>query len=174
MSQSVLGIVHTRLEAENLVNALRSAGLLESNISVLFPDKDGTKDFAHDVSSKAPEGAVTGGTAGGIIGGTLGLLAGVGALAIPGVGPLIAAGPIMAALSGVAVGATVGSVSGGLIGMGIPEYEAKVYEGRVRDGNILLAVHCRNGDEMRTAEDTFKKYDASDVHLVDDEAVKRN
>ena len=172
MSQSVLGIVHTRLEAENLVNALKSEGLLESNISVLFPDKDGQRDFAHDASSKAPEGAVTGASAGGILGGTLGLLAGIGALAIPGVGPLIAAGPLMAALSGVAVGATVGGVSGGLIGMGIPEYEAKVYEGRVRDGNILLAVHCRNGDEMKVAEDAFKKYGASDIHRVDDASVK--
>ena len=129
-NQSLVGIVHTRVEAENLVDALKLDGITDNQISVLFPDKEGTKDFAHDNSTKAPEGAVTGATTGGVIGGTLGLLAGIGALAIPGVGPLIAAGPIMATLSGAAVGATAGGVTGALIGLGIPEYEAKMYEGK--------------------------------------------
>lgn len=173
MNQSVVGIVHTREEAEYMVDTLTAAGFSSSNISVLFPDKDGTQDFAHDNSTKAPEGAVTGATAGGVIGGALGLLAGLGALAIPGVGPLIAAGPIMAALSGVAVGGTVGGLSGGLIGMGIPEYEAKLYEGKVRDGNILIAVHCVDGAQMKSAEDMFKENRATDVHRVGEVAVKK-
>jgi hypothetical protein len=174
MKQSVVGIVHTRVEAENLVDALKSAGFVDNNISVLFPDKEGTKDFAHDNSTKAPEGAVTGATTGGAIGGTLGLLAGIGALAVPGVGPLIAAGPIMAALSGAAVGATVAGVAGALIGMGIPEYEAKMYEGKVRDGNILLAVHCENNDQLKRVEDLYKANKATDIHRVSEVAVKKN
>src|ERR1700753_1440714 len=128
MNQSVIGIVKSRLEAERIVSVVKSAGYSDNDISVLLPDQEGTKDFAHDNSTKAPEGAVTGASAGGVVGGALGLAAGLGALAIPGVGPLIAAGPIMAALSGVAVGATVGGLGGALVGMGIPEYEAKMYE----------------------------------------------
>jgi hypothetical protein len=174
MNQSVVGIVHTRPEAENLVSALKSNAFPESSISVLFPDKEGTKDFAHDNSTKAPEGAVTGASAGGVVGGTLGLLAGIGALAIPGVGPLIAAGPIMAALSGAAVGATVGGIGGALVGLGIPEYEAKIYEGKIRDGNILLAVDCVNGDESKKAEELFKANKASDIHRVGESAVKKS
>jgi hypothetical protein len=174
MTQSVVGIVHSLIEAESLVNALKAAGHPESDVSVILPDKAGTKDFAHENSTKAPEGAVTGASVGGIVGGTLGLLAGIGTLAIPGVGPLIAAGPIMAALSGVAVGATAGGLSGGLIGMGIPEYEAKMYEGKVNDGNILLAVNCANGGELKEAEDTFKRYDVSDIHRVGDEKIRGN
>jgi hypothetical protein len=174
MKQSVIGIVHTQVEAENLVSALRSSAFIENDISVLFPDKEGTKDFAHNNSTKAPEGAVAGATTGGAIGGALGLLAGIGVLAVPGVGPLIAAGPIMAALSGAAVGATAGGLTGALIGMGIPEYEAKMYEGKVRDGNILLAVHCHTNDDVKRAEDLFKANKASDIHRVGEAAVKKN
>ena len=173
MKQSVAGIVKTRLEAENLVNALRANGFGDNEISALFPDKEGTKDFAHDNSTKAPEGAVTGATTGGVIGGTLGLLAGIGAIAVPGVGPLIAAGPIMATLSGAAVGATVGGIAGALIGMGIPEYEAKMYEGKIRDGNILLAVHCDTNDELKAAEELFKQYGATDIKRVGEASVKK-
>jgi uncharacterized membrane protein len=171
MKQSVVGIVHTQIEAENLVGELKASRFTDNDISVLFPDKDGTKDFAHKNSTKAPEGAVAGAGTGGVIGGTLGLLAGIGALAIPGVGPLIAAGPIMAALSGAAVGATVGGLSGALIGMGIPEYEAKMYEGKVRDGNILVAVHCDNTTDQKRAQDLFKVNKASDIHCVGEAAV---
>jgi hypothetical protein len=173
MHKSVVGLVHTQVEAENLVSALKSFGFIDNDISVLFPDKDGTKDFAHDNSTKAPEGAVTGATAGGVVGGTLGLLAGIGALAIPGVGPLIAAGPIMAALSGAAVGATVAGVAGALIGMGIPEYEAKMYEGKIRDGNILVAVHGENNDRLKQAEELFKSNKATDIHRIGEVAVKK-
>jgi len=174
MTQSVVGIVHTRIEAENLVTALKSAGFVDNEISVLFPDKDGSRDFAHNNSTKAPEGAITGVGTGGVIGGTLGLLAGIGALAIPGVGPLIAAGPIMAALSGAAVGATVLGVTGALIGMGIPEYEAKMYEGKIRDGNILIAIHGANNDRLKRAEELFKQNQATDIHRVGESAVKKN
>jgi hypothetical protein len=173
MKKSVIGIVHTRVEAENLVDALRTSGFTDNDISVLFPDKGGSKDFAHDNSTKAPEGATTGGVTGGVIGGTLGLLAGIGAIAIPGVGPLIAAGPIMAALSGAAAGATVLGIAGALIGLGIPEYEAKMYEGKVRDGNILLAVHCDSNDQQKRAEELFKETEASDIHRVGETAVKK-
>ncbi len=174
MHKSVIGLVHNNVEAENLVSALRSFGFSDNNISVLFPDKEGTKDFAHKNSTKAPEGAVTGATAGGVVGGAIGLLAGVGALAIPGVGPLIAAGPIMAALSGAAVGATVAGITGALIGLGIPEYEAKMYEGKIRDGNILVAVHGENNDQLKQAEDLFKANKATDIHRVGEVAVKKN
>jgi hypothetical protein len=173
MNQAVVGLVLTRTEAEDLVSSLKSAGFSESAISVLFPDKQGSKDFAHNNSTKAPEGAVTGAGTGSVVGGTLGLLAGIGALAIPGVGPLIAAGPIMAALSGAAVGATVGGVTGALVGLGIPEYEAKVYEGKIRDGNILIAVHGDNNDQLKRAEGLFKEYRATDIHRVGEESVKK-
>jgi hypothetical protein len=172
--ESVVGILHTRVEAEILVNALKADGFPDSDISVLFPDKEGSRDFAHDNSTKAPEGAVTGASTGGIAGGTLGLLAGIGALAIPGVGPLIAAGPIMAALSGAAVGAAVGGLTGALVGMGIPEYEAKAYEGKIRDGNILLAVHGSDGKELKRAEELFKDNKATDIHRVGETAVKKS
>lgn len=173
-NQSVVGLVTTRVEAEDVLVALKAAGFLPSDVSALFPDKEGTRDFAHDEATKAPEGAVTGASAGGILGGTLGLMAGIGALAIPGVGPLIAAGPIMATLSGAAVGATVGGLTGALIGMGIPEYEAKMYEGKIKGGNILMAVHCENGDEAKRIEEIFKANKVKDVHRVGEAAVKKN
>ena len=172
MSQSVTGIVHTQIEAENLVRLVKANGFTDDRISVLFPDKDGTKDFAHENSTKAPEGAVAGAGAGGALGGTLGLLAGIGALAIPGMGPLIAAGPIMAALSGAAVGAGVGGIGGALVGMGLPEYEAKMYEGKIRDGNILIAVSCVDGEEAKLAERLFRDIKASDIHRVGETSNK--
>lgn len=132
MKKAVMCIVGTSEKVELVVNRLHRAGFTTNDISVLFPDKTGTRDFAHEHSTKAPEGAIGGAGMGGVVGGTLGLLAGIGALAIPGLGPFIAAGPIMAALSGVGVGATVGGIAGALVGMGIPEIEAKRYEGRSR------------------------------------------
>ena len=163
MSQSVIGLVKARVDAESLVAALQDAGFLNSDLSVLFPDKQGTQDFAHDNSTKAPEGAATGATTGGIIGGTLGLLAGIGALAIPGVGPLIAAGPIMAGLAGLGVGGAVGGVTGALIGMGIPEFEAKRYEGRLQKGGILLSVHCDTSEEIKRAKEIIERTGGEDV-----------
>src|SRR5436853_6507654 len=138
---AVFGIYRTRAGAEQGVDALIQNGFRNEDISVLLPENVGTKDFVHKKDTKAPEGATAGATTGAVIGGTLGLLAGIGALAIPGLGPFIAAGPIMAALSGAAAGATAGGLTGALVGLGIPEYEAKQYESKVKGGNILISVH---------------------------------
>src|SRR3982074_2756065 len=137
MAKAVFGIANTENQAIRIANDLRSAGFTDNDISVLFPDKQGTKDFAHEQHTKAPEGAAAGAGSGAVIGGALGWMGGIGALAIPGLGPFIAAGPIMAALAGAAGGAAAGGVTGALIGMGIPEYEAKRYEGKVKGGHTL-------------------------------------
>src|SRR5258706_3556712 len=139
--KSVFCIATSRDQAERIVSQLKSANFSNNDISVLFPDKGTSRDFAHEKNTKAPEGAATGAGTGGVVGGALGWLAGIGALALPGVGPFISAGPIMAALSGVAVGATVGGVAGGLIGLGIPELEARRYEGKVKAGHLLPSLH---------------------------------
>src|SRR5450432_1585330 len=149
---AVFGIYRSSAQAERAVDRIVSAGFSNNDISVLLPDAHSSKEFAHEKSTKAPEGTTTGVTAGGVIGGTLGLLAGIGALAIPGVGPLIAAGPIMGALAGLGVGGTVGGLVGALVGMGIPEYEAKRYEGRVKEGGILVSVHCDSSEEISLAK----------------------
>ena len=143
--------------------SLLAAGFTNGAISVLLPDDESSRAFAHEKNTKAPEGTATGVTAGGIIGGTLGLLAGIGALAIPGVGPLIAAGPIMGALAGLGVGGAVGGLVGALIGMGIPEYEAKRYEGRVKDGGTLLSVHCDTSDQINIAKSVLRESGAEDI-----------
>jgi len=163
MTKAVFCIAKTESQADRIVAELKHAGFSNNDVSVLFPDKKGTRDFAHEKNTKAPEGATVGAGTGGVLGGALGWLVGVGALAIPGVGPLIAAGPILAALSGAAVGATVGGLGGALVGMGIPELEAKQYEGKVRDGNILISVHTDEPDEASRVKDIFKRQDAEDV-----------
>jgi len=145
------------------VDALKRAGFRNTDISVLFPENVGTKDFAHEKHTKAPEGAVAGAGTGAIIGGALGWLVGIGALAIPGVGPFVAAGPIVAALSGIGAGGTVGGFAGALIGVGIPEYEAKRYEGRIRNGGILLSVHCDNSDWVKRAVEVLTQTGATDI-----------
>src|SRR4051812_49225961 len=150
-------------QAEQIVEGLQTAGFPSSEISVLMPETGGKHDIAHVKATKAPEGATTGAATGGVTGGVLGLLAGIGALAIPGVGPFIAAGPIMAALSGAAIGATTGGVVGGLIGMGIPEFEAKRYEEKLRSGNYLIAVHAHDSKEEDRAKEIFKTAGADDV-----------
>src|SRR5580658_614870 len=160
---AVFGIYQNEKQAERTVDDLLAAGFSNDDISVLLPDNKGTKDFAHDKSTKAPEGTTTGVTTGGAIGGTLGLLAGIGALAIPGVGPFIAAGPIMGALAGLGVGGAVGGVIGALVGMGMPEYEAKRYEGRIKEGGVLLSVHCDTSDEINRAKDLLKQTGAQDI-----------
>src|ERR1700691_2307954 len=152
---AVFGIYPTRMSAENAVDALKAANFRNSDISVLLPEgpgAPGTKDFAHEKNTKAPEGATTGVGTGAVLGGALGWLLGIGALAIPGLGPFIAAGPIMAALAGAGVGGAVGGLTGALIGMGIPEYEAKRYEGRVKNGGILLSVHSDSSEETKRAK----------------------
>jgi hypothetical protein len=168
---AVLGLVANHTQAETIVDDLRSNGFSNNDISALFPDKSGTRDFAHEHNTKAPEGAVAGAGAGGAIGGTLGLLAGIGALAIPGLGPFIAAGPILAVLSGAAAGAALGGVTGALIGMGIPELEAKQYEGKIKGGNILLSVHVDDGDMQTRAKKILERHGATDVVTAGEQSV---
>ncbi len=159
-------------QAERIVNQLRAAGFAGDDVSVLFPDKTGTRDFAHEQHTKAPEGAATGAGTGGLLGGGLGWLVGIGALAIPGVGPFIAAGPIMAALAGAAVGAAAGGLTGALVGLGIPEYEAKQYEGKILKGNMLISVHTEDGEEVDRAKEIFKREGAQDISYTGEAAVK--
>ena len=160
---AVFGIFHTRAQAERSVEDLLAAGYTSDDISVLLPDNHGTRDFAMQKHTKAPEGATVGVTAGGAIGGALGLLAGIGALAIPGIGPIIAAGPIMAALAGLGVGGAVGGLIGALVGMGIPEYEAKRYAGHVNNGGVLMSVHCDTAEQIARAADLLKQTGAQDI-----------
>ena len=163
MKRSASCSVDTEAQADSVVGRLRSAGFSDNDISVLFPDKGSTRDFAHKKETKMPEGATVGASTGGVVGGTIGLLACIGALAIPGLGPFIAAGPIMAALSGGAIGAGVGDLTGALVGMGIPEYEAKRYEGKVKEGGILISVHSGSNDETARAKNIFKEEGAHDI-----------
>src|SRR5450432_4396913 len=160
---AVFGIYHNAEQAERVVDRLREEGFSDDAISVLLQDNQGSKDFAHEKDTKAPEGTTAGVTTGGVIGGTLGVLAGIGALAIPGVGPLIAAGPIMAGLAGLGVGGAVGGLVGALVGMGIPEYEAKLYEGRVKDGGTVLSVHCDTSEQVSRAKEILKGTGATDI-----------
>lgn len=157
------GIYPDQTTVSEAVDALKHAGFRNTDISVLFPENLGTKDFGHEKHTKAPEGAVAGASSGAIIGGALGWLAGIGALAIPGIGPFVAAGPIVAMLSGIGVGGTVGGFTGALIGVGIPEYEAKRYEGRIRNGGILLSVHCDNSDWVKRAKEILDHSGAADI-----------
>ncbi len=163
MSKAVFCIAKTESQAERIVTELKTAGFRRDDISVLFPDKTGSRDFAHEQGTKAPEGATAGATTGGVLGGGLGWLMGIGSLAIPGVGPFIAAGPIMAALAGAAVGAAAGGVTGALVGMGIPEYEAVRYDGKVRTGNVLISVHAEDSDEVSRAKKIFEHEGAEDI-----------
>ncbi|HKU36812.1 MAG TPA: general stress protein [Polyangiales bacterium] len=174
MGKSVLGIVESQLQAESAVNELQERGILVSTISVLFPDTDGTRDFAHEQHTKAPEVALAGVSTGGVIGGTLGVLAGIGALALPGAGAFIAAGPILAALSGAAAGAAIGGIAGALIGLGIPEIVAKRYEGKIRGGNILIAVHVVTAEQQRATEEALKAAGGHDIAVTTEAAVPRN
>jgi hypothetical protein len=160
---AVFGIYRNQSEVEQAVDALQAAGFRNTDISVLFPENEGTKDFAHQKNTKAPEGTAAGAGTGAVIGGGLGWLAGIGALAIPGIGPLIAAGPIVAALAGVGVGGALGGLTGALVGMGIPEYEAKSYEGRVKEGGILLSVHSDSSEWTKKGKEILERTGAADV-----------
>jgi hypothetical protein len=172
MPRSVFCIVHNRTQAETIVDRLKAAGFSNNDISVLFPDKTGSRDFAHEQHTKAPEGAVAGGATGAALGGVLGWLAGIGTLAIPGLGPFIAAGPIMAALSGAAIGGAVGGLAGALIGMGLPEFEAKRYESKVQGGNILVSVHADTGEHTELAKDIFEEAGAEDIATASEAGVR--
>ena len=160
---AVFGIYTTREAVEEGIECLRQASFRNEDISILFPENVGNKDFAHVKASKAPEGASTGAATGGVIGGVLGWLAGIGAIAIPGVGPFIAAGPIMAALAGLGVGTAVGGIAGGLVGFGIPEYEAKRYEGRIKKGGYLVSVHCDDSTWVGKAKKILDETGAEDI-----------
>lgn len=173
MKASVYCITKTAEQAEEIVAELKASGFPSDAISALLPDKRGTKDFAHEHNTKAPEGATTGGVAGLGVGATLGWLAGIGALAIPGVGPFIAAGPIMAALGGAAIGTAAGGVIGALVGMGIPEFEAKRYDAKLREGNILLSVHTEDGKQRDIAKDIFKRFHADDISSTSEASVPK-
>ena len=163
MAQAVFCLAKTEAQAITIVDQLKAAGFSPNDISVLLPDKTGTKDFAHEQHTKAPEGATAGAGTGGVLGGALGWLVGIGALAIPGLGPFIAAGPIMAALSGAAAGAALGGIAGALVGLGIPEYEAKRYEGKIKEGNLLISVHTENSTERDRAKRIFEQAGAEDI-----------
>ena len=160
---AIFGIYPSLTSVEIGIDELKSAGFRKTDISVLFPESAGSRDLAHEKTSKAPEGASTGAGTGLILGGALGWLMGIGALAIPGLGPFIAAGPMMAALAGAGVGGAVGGIAGALIGMGIPEYEAKRYEGQVKDGGILLSVHSDNSDWTKLAKQILRSTGAQDI-----------
>ena len=168
---AAFGIFPSRGQAEQAIDALMAAGFRNDDISVLAPDQKATHELATEKNTKAPEGTTTGVATGGAIGGTLGLLAGIGALAIPGVGPFIAAGPIMGALAGLGVGGAVGGLVGALVGMGIPEYEAKRYEGRIKDGGILLSVHCDSSEWTSKAKDILERSGAQDVASAGEKTV---
>ena len=170
---AVFGIYSTPVQAERAVDELIDAGFPSTDISVLMPDNESTRDFAHEKDTKAPEGTAVGVTTGGAIGGTLGVLAGIGALAIPGLGPFIAAGPIMAGLAGLGVGGAVGGLVGALVGMGIPEYEAKRYEGRVKNGGVLLSVHCETSETVARAKRVLESTGAEDVASAGESAGAR-
>lgn len=171
--KAVFGIAKTESQAIAIADSLRAAGFSANDVSVLFPDKQGTKDFAHEQHTKAPEGATAGAGGGAILGGALGWIVGIGALAIPGLGPFIAAGPIMAALAGAAGGAAVGGIAGALIGMGIPEFEAKRYEGKIKDGNILLSVHTDDSKERDRAKEILERGGAEDISYTGEASVPK-
>jgi hypothetical protein len=171
--KSVFGIAKSESQAIKIADDLKAAGFSANDISVLLPDKAGTKDFAHEQHTKAPEGAATGAGTGAVLGGALGWMVGIGALAIPGLGPFIAAGPIMAALAGAAGGAAAGGLTGALIGMGIPEYEAKRYEGKIKGGNILLSVHTEDSDERDRVKKILEAGGAEDISYTGEASVPK-
>jgi len=171
MKTAIYCIATNRVQAENIVDNLKLSGFPSGDISVLFPDQTGTRDFAHEQNTKLPEGAAAGGAAGMGVGAILGWLTGIGTLAIPGVGPFIAAGPIMAALSGAALVGAAGGIIGAMVGLGIPEYEAKLYDGKIRGGNILISVHTDNSNQESAAKDIYKKAGAEDINSTSEASV---
>ena len=172
-NKSVFCIASSEAQASEIVTRLKAVGFSNNDISALLPDKTGNKDFAHEHHTKAPEGAAAGGICGGAVGGAVGWLAGIGLLAVPGLGPLVAAGPILAALSAAAVGGALGGIVGALVGMGVPEYEAKRYEGKIREGNILISVHCETDAAARQAKDIYDRAGAYDIAASGEASVRQ-
>jgi hypothetical protein len=173
MSKAVFCIAKSEALARDIVDKLKVMGFAGGDISVLFPDRSGTKDFAYEQHTKAPEGATAGGLVGASAGGVLGWLAGLGTLAIPGIGPFIAAGPLMAALAGVGIGGAAGGIIGALVGMGIPEFEAKRYEGKIREGNILISVHTEDAKQRARAKDVFELAGAEDISYTSEASLPK-
>ena len=158
------GIYPDRASFESALEALRAAQFRNSDISAILPDRDRTtRDLAHEINTKTPEGNAAGAGAGAAIGGVLGWLVGIGAIAIPGIGPLIAAGPVVAALAGAGAAGATGGLVGGLVGAGIPEIEAKRYAGRIRDGAYLISVHCDDKEWAKRAEEILEATGGRDV-----------
>ena len=174
MAKAVFCIAKSEAAAKDIVDKLKVMGFAEEDISVLFPDRSGPRDFAYEQHTKAPEGATAGGLVGAGAGGALGLLAGLGSLAIPGVGPFIAAGPVMAALAGMGVGGAAGGLLGALVGLGIPEYEAKRYEGKLQAGNFLISVHTEDAKQRDRAKDVFEVAGAEDISYTSEAAVPKS
>src|SRR3989449_11736376 len=170
-NKAAFGIYRTQSGLENAVRMLRDERFSNSDVAVLLPESVSSRELGTQKASKAPEGATAGAGSGAVLGGILGWLVGIGSLAIPGVGPFIAAGPIVAALAGAGVGAAVGGLSGALIGMGIPEYEANRYEGKIKEGNILISVHSENSDEVKRAKEIFERSGAHDISSTEEEGV---
>lgn len=170
-NKAVIGLVPSYAQADQVVGQLQGVGFAPGDISVILPDQQGTRDFALEKNTKAPEASAVGATTGGVLGGTLGVLAGIGTLALPGLGPLIAAGPIMAALSGAAAGAALGGIAGALVGLGIPELEAKQYEGKIKEGKILVSVHAEGADERARAKQILSQAGATDVVTTGEKSV---
>ena len=173
MAQAVFGIADDDVRAERIVAELRDAGIASRDVSILFPDRTGVREFRHDPHTKAPEGASAGAGTGALLGGALGWLAGVGAIAIPGLGAFIAAGPILATLSGAAAGAAVGGISGALMGYAVPEFEAKQYENKLRDGNILISVHTESVVRQAEVRDILARNGATDISQREEAALPR-
>jgi hypothetical protein len=173
MAKAVFCIAPTEAVARDIVEKLKTMGFAGEDISVLFPDRSGTRDFAYEQHTKTPEGATAGGLVGGTAGGVLGWLAGIGTLAIPGVGPFLAAGPLMTALAGIAIGGTTGGLIGALVGMGIPEFEAKRYDGKLREGNILISVHAEDAKQRARARDVFELAGAEDIASTGEASVPK-
>jgi hypothetical protein len=174
MDTSVICLARDEDTAVFIVDQLEAAGFNTNDVSILYPDTSTTKDFVHEVHSKAPEGATAGASTGGVLGGAMGWLVGMGTLAIPGAGPFIAAGPILAALSGAAIGATVGGVTGGLVGLGIPEIEARRYAGKLRDGRILISVNAIDSKEISLIKRIFKDAGAEDIASTSEAPVRES
>lgn len=176
MSKIISCTVLKVAQAEDILNQLKSSGFSNKNVSVLFPEREDTKKWVQEKNTKAPEGAAAGAGTGGIIGGVLGWLVGIGSLAIPGVGPFIAAGPIMAALSGTAIGAAVGGVTGSLVGLGFPEYEARLFETKLKEGNILISAHTEESEmeKRERARDIFRIAGAANISEMKEESLLDN
>jgi hypothetical protein len=171
MSKAVYGITNTHADAARIIDRLQAAGFPTADISILAPHNQQDEGLAVEKQTKALEGTAAGASAGGVLGGVLGLLAGIGTLAIPGLGILVAAGPLLATLSGIGIGASVGGLAGGLIGLGIPEYEAKRYEGHLEKGGILMAVHCPTNEAIEKARDILQNAGAGDIAVSREQAA---